>query len=103
MGLLSIFGFGQGKLKSAIRRGAIVIDVRTATEFDQGKVPHSINIPVDRLAVNVERIRSMKRPIIFVCASGHRSGNAVRMMKEKGIPEVYNGGNWESLLKLIKQ
>ena len=103
MGLFSIFGFGNSKLKDAIRSGAIVIDVRTATEFDQGRVPSSINIPVDRIAVSAERIRSMNRPIIFVCSTGARSNTAARIMKEKGLKDVYNGGNWEDLLKLLRK
>ena len=75
-----------------MRRGAVVIDVRTAYEFDQGKVPGSINIPVDRIAVNAVRIKGMNRPVIFCCASGERSSHAVSIMKEKGLKEVYNGG-----------
>lgn len=101
MGLFSFLGFGENKIKDALRRGAIVIDVRTAQEFDGGKVPESINIPVDRIAANTERIKNMSRPVIFCCASGTRSGNATAMMKQKGMKEVYNGGSWYSVLKII--
>ena len=38
MSILSILGIGNGKIKDAIRHGAIVIDVRKANEFDQGRV-----------------------------------------------------------------
>ena len=103
MGIFSIFGFGNRKIKDAIRRGAMVIDVRTATEFDQGRVPGSINIPVDRIPVNAERIREMNRPIIFVCSTGARSSKAASIMQEKGLKEVYNAGSWENLLKILRQ
>ena len=99
---MSLFGFGKSKIKDALRRGAIVIDVRTAPEFDQGKVPGSINIPVDRIAINAPRIKGMNCPIIFCCASGARSSDAVRIMKEKGLQEVYNGGSWMSVLKIVR-
>ena len=102
MGLFSFLGLGGNKLKDALRRGAIVIDVRTAQEFDRGKVPESINIPVDRIAANAERIKNIDRPVIFCCASGARSGNATAMMKQKGMKEVYNGGSWYNVLKIIK-
>jgi len=102
MSLLSFFGFGNSKVKNALRRGAIVIDVRTPQEFDQGKVPESINIPVDRIAANSERIKIMKRPVVFCCASGMRSGNAVSIMKGKGLKEGYNGGSWYNVLKILK-
>ena len=98
-----MFGLFGNKIKEALRKGAVVIDVRTPHEFDQGKVPGSINIPLDRIAANADRIRNMKQPIIFCCASGHRSGIAVRTMKEKGLKEVYNGGSWQSVLKMMNK
>ena len=98
MGLFSIFG--GNKIKDALRKGAVIIDVRTPHEFDQGKVPGSINIPVDRVAASAERIKNMNKPVIFCCASGNRSGTATRIMKEKGLKDVYNGGSWEHVLKL---
>lgn len=102
MGLFSFLRLGGGKIKDALRKGAIIIDVRTPQEFDGGKVPESVNIPVDRIAANAERIKNMKRPIIFCCASGSRSGNATSIMKQKGLKEVYNGGSWENVLKIVK-
>jgi len=100
MDILSFLGFGNNKIKEALRKGAVVIDVRTAHEFDQGKVPGSVNIPVDRIAANAERIRKMNRPVIFCCTSGMRSGTATRLMKEKGLKEVYNGGSWQRVLRI---
>jgi len=103
MGLFSFLGLGNNKIKEALRQGAIVIDVRTASEFDRGKARDSINIPVDRIAINAPRIKEMKRPVIFVCSSGNRSGNAVRIMKSFGLKDVHNGGSWENVAKLILQ
>ena len=102
MSILSFLGLGGGKIKDALRREAIVIDVRTPQEFDQGKVPGSINIPVDRIAANAEKIKTMNRPVVFCCASGMRSGNAVSIMKGKGSKDVYNGGSWYDVIKMLK-
>jgi phage shock protein E len=103
MSLFSIFGFGTSKIKEALRNGAVVIDVRTSYEFDLGHVPKSINIPVDRISANVERIKDMKKPVIFCCATGARSGQAVQITKERGLNEVYNGGSWQSVLRAINK
>ncbi len=103
MSILSFLGLGSGNLKEALKKGAVVIDVRTPNEFDQGKVPGSINIPVDRIAANTERIRQMNRPVVFCCNSGSRSGTATRILKEKGMKQVYNGGSWMSVLKIMKE
>lgn len=102
MGFLSFLGLGGSNVKDALRKGAIVIDVRTPQEFDRGKVPESINIPVDRVAANAERIKGMNCPVVFCCASGARSSTAASMMKQKGLKEVYNGGSWEHVLKILK-
>ena len=102
MGFLSFLGFGN-KITEAIRNGAIIIDVRPAYAFDQhGRVPGSINIPLDRIAINIERIRSMKRPIVICCAFGTDCENAARMLKAEGIKEVYNGGSWESVFRKLR-
>lgn len=97
-----MFGLFSNKIKKALRDGAVIIDVRPAYAFDQhGRVPRSINIPVDRIPINVERIRDMKKPVIICCAYGSDCGRAVRLLKASGINEVYNGGSWQSLIKKV--
>jgi phage shock protein E len=103
MGFLGFLGLGNSKIKEALQKGAVVIDVRTAYEFDQGHVPRSVNIPVDRVPASVERIKDMKKPVIFCCASGMRSGQAAGIMRSNGLKEVYNGGSWETVLKIINR
>lgn len=102
MGLLSFLGFGKEKIKQAIRTGAIIIDVRTVHEFDQGRIPESINIPLERIESNMERIKAMNRPIVCCCASGNRSGKAVGLLKTKGIKNIYNGGSWVTVANILK-
>ncbi|TMI70793.1 MAG: rhodanese-like domain-containing protein [Bacteroidetes bacterium] len=102
MGLLTFLGLGN-KITEAINRGAVIIDVRPAYAFDQhGRVPGSINIPVDRIAINIERIKSMKKPIVICCAYGTDCANAIRMLRENGIKDVYNGGSWESVYRKVR-
>ena len=98
-----MFGLFKNKIKEALKNGAAIIDVRTPHEFDNGRVPGSINIPVDRISTNVERIRSMKKPVVLCCNSGARSGQAKNILRSAGLQEVYNGGSWESVLKMINR
>jgi phage shock protein E len=98
--LSSLFGFGNRKIKTALARGAVVIDVRTPHEYDQGRVPTSINIPLDRIKPNLERIKNMNAPVVLCCASGMRSASALRLLKQAGLTEVYNGGSWQLVLRL---
>jgi len=101
--MFSFFGFGKNKLKEAVKNGAVIIDVRTPHEYDQGKVPGSINIPVDRISVSIERIKAINKPVIVCCASGARSGTAKQILNKAGIQHVLNGGSWENVLKVYKQ
>jgi phage shock protein E len=99
MSFLSFLGFGRPDIKAILRKGAVIIDVRTVHEYDEGRVRGSLNIPVDRLASSIQRIRGFGKPII-TCASGDsRSANAAKFLKRNGITEVYNGGSWEKLLQ----
>jgi phage shock protein E len=102
MGLLSFLGIGNNTVKEALQKGAVIIDVRTVHEYDQGKVAGSINIPVDKIAANIERVRNMNKPVVLCCASGTRSALAVRILKTKGIKEVYNGGSWVRVAKKLQ-
>jgi len=102
MGLLSIFGIGKGKIKDAIRKGAVIIDVRSAAEYDRGHIPHALNIPADRINVSIPRIKGLNKPVIICCNSGERSSAAYGILKQQGVKEVYNGGNWEKLLRILR-
>ena len=102
MGILSILGIGNGKIKDALRHGAIIIDVRTAHDFDQGRVKESINIPLDRISINLQRIRQMRRPIIICSDSDYESEKAITFLKSNGVKDIYNGGNWTRMLRVIK-
>jgi phage shock protein E len=104
MGLFSFLGLGNNSITAALRRGAVIIDVRPPYAFDQhGRIPGSINIPVDRILINIERVKDLKKPIVLCCAFGTDCDKAAGILKEKGIKEVYNGGKWQSLLKIVNR
>ena len=81
-------------------KGAIVIDVRSADEYNEGHIKSAINIPVDK----IESITYDKdQTLIVYCASGVRSSNAVNILADMGYTSLYNldGGllNWGSDLE----
>jgi rhodanese-related sulfurtransferase len=98
MGLLNILGFGSktNQIKEFKERGAVIIDVRTAGEFQQGHIKGSKNIPLDTIFAKASSIKNMNKPVIVCCRSGMRSAQATSILKKIGI-EVINGGGWESL------
>ena len=84
----------------ALEKGAVIIDVRNPGEFRQGHIQGSKNIPVNEIGSKVEMIRKWNKPVITVCLSGGRSAAAKSVLASAGI-EVYNGGPWYSLRKII--
>jgi rhodanese-related sulfurtransferase len=93
--------FGPGTdYKLLVQNGAVIIDVRSPQEFDNGHIKGSKNIPVNIIQREVNTIKKMGKPIITVCQSGARSGMAKGILKSAGI-EVYNGGSWFGLRSKI--
>ncbi len=80
-----------------VKEGAVIIDVRSRSEYDSGHIRGSINIPVDQLRSNFNKLKDKNKPIITCCASGMRSASAKAMLKASGYSEVYNGGSWSGL------
>jgi len=70
-----------------------IIDVRTPAEFIVGNVAGSINIPLQEISQQLEKIKSLPQPIILCCASGNRSGQAFAFLRSSEIA-CENGGSW---------
>ncbi|MDP1746358.1 MAG: rhodanese-like domain-containing protein [Bacteroidota bacterium] len=98
-----IFGIGpKVDYAGLVKKGAIILDVRSSGEYSGGHVKGSINIPVDQLSKNLSKLKDKNKPIITVCASGMRSASAKSILKSNGYTEVYNGGGWGSLQNKLR-
>ena len=84
-------------LAELIKEGAIILDVRTTGEFAGGHIRGAINIPVEKLSGNLNKLKGKNKPIITCCASGARSASAKGILTSNGFTNVYNGGAWLSL------
>jgi rhodanese-related sulfurtransferase len=99
----NIFGFGpQADYSQLVKDGAIILDVRSKGEFAGGHIKGSINISVDQLSSNLDKLKDKNKTIITCCASGMRSASAKSMLESKGYQHVYNGGGWMSLQGKLK-
>ncbi len=99
--LMKLLGLGpKVSYKELVKDGAVIIDVRTKAEYQQGHVKGSINIPLNNLSNHYAKLRKDK-PVITCCASGMRSGQAKNILKANGFPDVYNGGSWITLQRKI--
>jgi rhodanese-related sulfurtransferase len=101
MGWLSkIFGGSKVDLKELVKKGAVIVDVRTPGEYKGGHIKGSINIPLQSLDSGLGKLKK-DVPVITCCASGMRSGSAKSLLKAKGY-EVHNGGAWTSLQSKLR-
>ncbi len=78
-----------------------LLDVRTQMEFEQEHIPHAVNMPLDTLEGFISQIAAMPKPILVYCLSGGRSGIATSILKQNGIPDVYNGGGIHNLISIL--
>lgn len=100
--LKKIFGLGTSTdFAALLKNGAIVLDVRSNSEFANGHISGAINIPVDVLKSNLKQLKDKNKTIITCCASGMRSASAKNILKTNGYANIYNGGGWNSLKNKI--
>ncbi len=59
-----------------------LIDVRDPEEFKTGSLPTAINMTVDEVEEKVAKLPNDK-PIVFICSTGARSGEAYDIVKPK--------------------
>ena len=79
-----------------VKNGALIVDVRTPAEFKDGHIKGSINLPLQTLGSNMNKLKK-DQVIITCCRSGSRSGMARHQLQAAGYTQVYNGGAWTSL------
>ncbi len=68
----------------------LLIDVRDPDEFGAGSFKTAVNVPTDDLENKIKTLSSDK-PIVFICSTGARSGEAFYMVQDKRpeLKEVY--------------
>ena len=100
--LKKLFGIGPSvNFAELVQNGAIILDVRSKSEYAGGHIQGSINIPVDALRNNLGKLKDKDKPIITCCASGMRSASAKSILASNGYTQVYNGGGWYGLKNKI--
>lgn len=80
-------------LTELLSNGAILIDVRSESEFAEAHALGSDNIALQNIG-KASTFLDRDKTYILVCASGIRSQIATAMLRRKGFERVYNGGRW---------
>ncbi len=86
---------------ATVEQGAILIDVRTDSEFQNGHLAGAINMPVASIVdLATQAGLSQSSEIVVYCRSGNRSRIAKASLEAAGFSRVSNAGGYEDLLRL---
>lgn len=68
----------------------LLLDVRTAEEFQEARIPGAVNIPLDELSERVDEVirAADNHPIVVVCRTGVRSIMGAQILRFGGIHNV---------------
>ena len=69
----------------------VVVDVRPMTDYSNGHIINSINIPANGFKNQLNRLDKYKqKPVIVACRSGAQSSAACKQLRKAGFEKVYN-------------
>jgi phage shock protein E len=100
-------GSGDGENTPALARrlvreqGALLLDVRSAAEFESGHVDGARLVPHDEVGGRIDEIASLldgdrNKPIVVYCRSGKRSKKAKQTLEQAGFTQVVDLGGMSS-------
>jgi NADPH-dependent 2,4-dienoyl-CoA reductase/sulfur reductase-like enzyme/rhodanese-related sulfurtransferase len=89
------------ELDSVDRGKTILLDVRTSEEFADGAIPGAVNIPIDVLRSNLDKVPHDKEVVVY-CKIGLRAYIAYRILTNLGYENIKNlSGGWTTYLPAV--
>ena len=86
-----------------LQRGALLIEVRSHSEYTSGHLPRAINMPhseIENLLPN--RVHEKRQPLLLHCHSGVRSNIALKKLQKLGYTQVFNLGSYQRATDLVR-
>ncbi len=92
--LLPRGGYGDVTVQEARRLiedkpDLVLLDVRTASEYEEGHIEGAVNIPVQELSVRFDEL-SPEDELLVYCRTGNRSAQAVDILLDLGFTKIYH-------------
>jgi rhodanese-related sulfurtransferase len=89
----------QEEVAKWIKKGAVLVDVRTKVEAKKDPVPGAKNIPLLKLEGALSELPTNKTYVTF-CLRGGRAERAKNLLEANGRKAI-NGGGYKSILKIL--
>jgi len=90
----------EGVARQMLEDGAIVVDVRGRDEFAANHIYGVINVPLDELEQNLDQLKSCN--VLVHCRSGARSQIAAQKLKELGMTNIYDLGDFDRAKVIVE-
>lgn len=88
--------------KRYLKDGALLIDVRTATEYAAGHLRNAINIPLDQIeSVIARKATDRSQALLLHCQSGMRSAVAKKRLQAMGYTRAFNLGSYQRAAQIV--
>lgn len=71
--------------KRVVAGEAVLVDVREDSEWESGRIPGSIHVPLSQIRSRGSRGLPEGKEVVLVCRSGARSGSAATMLCSNGL------------------
>ena len=92
----------EAEAREHLKRGAVVVDVRSADEFKAGHHAGVTNIPLADLKQRLSSVVTNKSQVVLLhCQSGRRSGIAEAELRKLGYTNAFNLGSFEQAGKVL--
>ena len=91
------YAIGPVTAKALLEKGAVLLDVRSKTEYDAGHLEGAINLDYGKVALEAEKLLKDKdQTIIVYCSAAKRSTQALTALMKLGYTDVYNLGSMQN-------
>jgi len=89
------------EIQEFINEGAVIIDVRTADEYNEYHIDGAINISYDDISSKIEEyVNDKDTKIVVYCKSGSRSSIAYDTLVSLGYTNIYDYGSISNCINL---
>ena len=91
-----------GQCKITMEKNAVLLDVRTPTEYQKGYLQGAINLPqadVDKKAATV--VPAKDTPVYVYCRGGREATMATEKLLKQGYTDVHNLGGLKDARKKL--
>ena len=88
---LQEYDIDNEELNKKIKEGAILLDVRSIQEYNEGHLPGAIQMADYEIPIKYQNLLPNKNAkIVVYCQNGGRSKKAIKRLKKLGYKNVYN-------------